>query len=184
MTKAKKRKFLLFYFNQGQLSNRLRSSSMTDGVSDQAQAPPLMVHISKSLISPRPLLCSFTSFPFYPSRLPLLSPVCLHVSAYVPRTYLSPPRIEKIHLFIPSRHCHLLTFYFLPPSSLHLPLPNILFFCLCRITTLLPPLTLLLCAISHFRCVRCIVQKCLPACQGGRMKDSRTSVQASPIESS
>uniref|UniRef100_H3CPZ6 HECT-type E3 ubiquitin transferase n=1 Tax=Tetraodon nigroviridis TaxID=99883 RepID=H3CPZ6_TETNG len=27
---------------QGQLSNRLRSSSMTDGVSDQAQAPPLM----------------------------------------------------------------------------------------------------------------------------------------------
>lgn len=26
-----------------QLSNRLRSSSMTDGVSDQALAPPLMV---------------------------------------------------------------------------------------------------------------------------------------------
>lgn len=31
------------FFKQGQLSNRLRSSSMTDGVSDQAQAPPLMV---------------------------------------------------------------------------------------------------------------------------------------------
>ncbi|CAF97147.1 unnamed protein product [Tetraodon nigroviridis] len=32
----------------GQLSNRLRSSSMTDGVSDQAQAPPLMVGYTMS----------------------------------------------------------------------------------------------------------------------------------------
>uniref|UniRef100_A0A671VT43 E3 ubiquitin-protein ligase NEDD4-like n=1 Tax=Sparus aurata TaxID=8175 RepID=A0A671VT43_SPAAU len=39
----------------GQLSNRLRSSSMTDGVSDQAQAPPLMVHTYE------PCLCSLSA---------------------------------------------------------------------------------------------------------------------------
>uniref|UniRef100_A0A3P8NRF6 E3 ubiquitin-protein ligase NEDD4-like n=1 Tax=Astatotilapia calliptera TaxID=8154 RepID=A0A3P8NRF6_ASTCA len=49
-------------FEQSQLSNRLRSSSMTDGVSDQAQAPPLTVHISKPY-----LLCSLSALGQSPS---------------------------------------------------------------------------------------------------------------------
>lgn len=60
----------IYFFEQTQLSNRLRSSSMTDGVSDQAQAPPLTVHISELPHVPPSflLLCP----PLLPVALPLL----------------------------------------------------------------------------------------------------------------
>uniref|UniRef100_A0A8C5ET29 E3 ubiquitin-protein ligase n=1 Tax=Gouania willdenowi TaxID=441366 RepID=A0A8C5ET29_GOUWI len=53
-----------------QLSNRLRSSSMTDGVSDQAQAPPITVHtfeLRSSCTDPLSLLCSLSTLGQSPS---------------------------------------------------------------------------------------------------------------------
>lgn len=66
--------FIYFLFQQGQLSNRLRSSSMTDGVSDQAQAPPLMVRTPEPIQTPPSWLL-----------LPFLSVICSPASA---RDYL------------------------------------------------------------------------------------------------
>lgn len=81
-----------FFVWQGQLSNRLRSSSMTDGVSDQAPAPPLMVHKSHpwqippswsvaSLISPLVLLLLAYRTSFFvlwapKTRTCLIYPLC------------------------------------------------------------------------------------------------------------
>lgn len=72
----------LFICSQNQLSNRLRSSSMTDGVSDQAQAPPLMVHSTERHIFLIP--CSvFSSFcPFHAIFIKHFVLCCLNVSSF------------------------------------------------------------------------------------------------------